>query len=87
MRARRSRGALIAIVLLALLAAVGADMSRAGEGAAAMAIQVAALKPKYAGRALTTDDLQLASGCQPSLVCSVPWVRPFCNALRHRGAG
>jgi hypothetical protein len=40
------------------LAAIGADMSRAGEGAAAVAIQVAGLKQKYAGRALTADDLQ-----------------------------
>jgi hypothetical protein len=40
------------------LAAIGADMSRAGEGAAVVAIQVAALKQKYAGRALTPDDLQ-----------------------------
>lgn len=42
------------------LAAIGADMSRAGEGAAAVAIQVAGLKQKYAGRPLTTDDLQAA---------------------------
>jgi hypothetical protein len=42
------------------LAAIGADMSRAGEGAAAVAIQVAGLKQKYAGRALTADDLQAA---------------------------
>ena len=35
------------------LAAIGADMSRAGEGAAAVAIQVAALKQKYAGRPLS----------------------------------
>ncbi|HEV2014087.1 MAG TPA: hypothetical protein VGR77_09430 [Candidatus Dormibacteraeota bacterium] len=40
------------------LAAIGADISRAGEGAAAVAIQVAALEQKYAGRALTPDDLQ-----------------------------
>src|ERR1700674_3595533 len=40
------------------LAAIGADMSRAGEAAAAVAIQVAALQQKYAGRALTPDDLQ-----------------------------
>jgi len=40
------------------LAAIGADMSRAGEGAAAVAIQVAGLKQKYAGRPLTADDLQ-----------------------------
>jgi hypothetical protein len=42
------------------LAAIGADMSRAGEGAAAVAIQVAGLKQKYAGRTLTVDDLQAA---------------------------
>ena len=40
------------------LAAIGANLSRAGEAAAAVAIQVAALKQKYAGRALTPDDLQ-----------------------------
>jgi hypothetical protein len=40
------------------LAAIGADMSRAGEGAATVALQVAGLKQKYAGRALTPDDLQ-----------------------------
>ena len=37
---------------------MGADMSRAGEAAAEVAIQVAGLKQKYAGRALTPDDLQ-----------------------------
>jgi hypothetical protein len=42
------------------LAAIGADMSRAGEAAAAVAIQVAGLKQKYAGRGLTADDLQAA---------------------------
>jgi len=42
------------------LAAIGADMSRAGQAAAEVAIQVAALKQKYAGRALTADDLQAA---------------------------
>jgi hypothetical protein len=42
------------------LATIGAEMSRAGEGAAEVAIQVAALKQKYAGRALTPDDLQAA---------------------------
>jgi len=42
------------------LAAIGADMSRAGEGAAAVAIQVAGLSQKYAGRPLTADDLQVA---------------------------
>jgi hypothetical protein len=40
------------------LASIGADMSRAGEAAASVAIQVAALKQKYAGGALTPDDLQ-----------------------------
>jgi len=40
------------------LAAIGADMSRAGEAAAAVAIQVTGLKQQYAGRALTPDDLQ-----------------------------
>ena len=39
------------------LAAIGADMSRAGEAATAVAIQVAGLKQDYAGRALTPDDL------------------------------
>ena len=42
------------------LAAIGADMSRAGEAAAEVAIQVAALKQKYAARALTPEDLQSA---------------------------
>jgi len=42
------------------LAAIGADMSRAGEGAATVAIQVAALKQKYAGRPLGADDLEAA---------------------------
>jgi chromosome segregation ATPase len=42
------------------LAAIGADMSRAGQGAAEVAIQVAGLKQKYAGRALTANDLQAA---------------------------
>jgi hypothetical protein len=42
------------------LAAIGADMSRAGEGAADVAIQVSNLKQKYAGRTLTADDLQAA---------------------------
>jgi hypothetical protein len=41
------------------LAAIGADMSRAGEAASAVAIQVAGLKQQYAGRALTPDDLQV----------------------------
>jgi hypothetical protein len=40
------------------LAAIGADMSRAGEGAATVAIQVSGLKQKYAGRTLAPDDLQ-----------------------------
>ena len=42
------------------LAAIGGDMSRAGQAATAVAIQVAALKQKYAGRPLTVDDLQAA---------------------------
>ena len=42
------------------LAAIGADLSRAGEGAATVGIQVAILKQKYAGRTLTADDLQAA---------------------------
>jgi len=42
------------------LAAIGADMSRAGEAAAAVAIHLAALKQKYAGQTLTVDDLQTA---------------------------
>ena len=40
------------------LAAIGADLSRAGEGAAVVAIQLAALKQQYSGRPLTPDDLQ-----------------------------
>src|SRR5260370_13245665 len=44
---------------IAHLAAIGADMSRAGEAAAAVAIQAANLKQRYAGRALTPDDLQV----------------------------
>jgi hypothetical protein len=43
---------------IAHLAAIGADMSRAGEAAGTVAIQVAGLKQKYAARALTPDDLQ-----------------------------
>jgi hypothetical protein len=43
---------------IAHLAAIGADMSRAGEAAAVVAIQAAGLKQQYAGRALTPDDLQ-----------------------------
>lgn len=43
---------------IAHLAAIGADMSRAGEAAAEVAIQAAGLKQQYAGRALTADDLQ-----------------------------
>ncbi len=45
---------------IAHLAAIGADMSRAGEAAAVVAIQVAGLKQQYAGRTLTPDDLQVA---------------------------
>ena len=41
------------------LAAIGADMSRAGEAAAAVAIQVAGLTQQYAGHALMPDDLQV----------------------------
>ena len=40
------------------LAAIGADLSRAGESAVVVAIQVGALKQQYAGRPLTADDLQ-----------------------------
>jgi hypothetical protein len=40
------------------LAAIGGDLSRAGEAADAIAMQVAHLKQKYAGRSLTPDDLQ-----------------------------
>jgi hypothetical protein len=40
------------------LAAIGADVSRAGEGAATVAIQLAGLRQKYAGGPLTADDLQ-----------------------------
>jgi hypothetical protein len=42
------------------LAAIGADMSRAGQGAAEVAIQVAGLKQKYAGRPLSANDLDSA---------------------------
>jgi hypothetical protein len=42
------------------LAAIGADMSQAGQAAAEVAIQVAALKLKYASRALTPADLEAA---------------------------
>jgi len=41
------------------LASIGADISRAGEAAAAVAIQVAGLRQQYAGRSLTPDDLQV----------------------------
>lgn len=40
------------------LGAIGADLSRAGEGATTVALQVAALRQRYAGRPLTPDDLQ-----------------------------
>ena len=40
------------------LGAIGADLSRAGEGAATVALQVAALRKQYVGRRLTPDDLQ-----------------------------
>jgi hypothetical protein len=40
------------------LAAIGADLSRAGEGAASVAVQVAVLRQQYTGRRLTPDDLQ-----------------------------
>jgi hypothetical protein len=39
------------------LAAIGGDLSRAGEAAATVAVQVAVLKQQYAGRALSPDDL------------------------------
>jgi len=42
------------------LAAIGADLTRAGEGAVVVAIHVADLKRTYAGRTLTADDLQAA---------------------------
>jgi hypothetical protein len=42
------------------LAAIGADLSRAGESAATVAIQLAALKQKYAARRLTPADLEAA---------------------------
>src|ERR1700737_3693015 len=44
---------------VAHLAAIGADMSRAGEGAAAGAIRGGGVKQQYAGRTLTPDDLQV----------------------------
>jgi hypothetical protein len=44
---------------IAHLAAIGADMSRAGQAAATVAIQVARLKQQYAGRTLTPEDLQV----------------------------
>lgn len=40
------------------LAAIGADMSRAGEGAATIAIQVAALRQKYGARPIRPQDLE-----------------------------
>jgi hypothetical protein len=40
------------------LAAIGADMSRAGQAAATVGIAAAGLKQQYAGRTLTPDDLQ-----------------------------
>ena len=40
------------------LAAIGADISRAGQAAATVGIAAAELKQQYAGRALTPDDLQ-----------------------------
>src|SRR5260370_12899534 len=40
------------------LAAIGADMSRAGQAAAAVGIAAASLKQQYAGRNLTPEDLQ-----------------------------
>ena len=40
------------------LASIGADLSRAGEAADTIALQVAVLKRQYAGRSLTPDDLQ-----------------------------
>lgn len=39
------------------LAAIGADMSRAGQAAVAVAIAAADLKQQYSGRTLTQDDL------------------------------
>jgi hypothetical protein len=42
------------------LAAIGADLSRAGESAAIVAVQLAALKQKYATRRLTPADLEAA---------------------------
>ncbi|MDQ6882832.1 MAG: hypothetical protein M3077_01150 [Candidatus Dormibacteraeota bacterium] len=39
------------------LAAIGADLSRAGESAATIGLQAAQLKQQYAGRTLTPDDL------------------------------
>ena len=40
------------------LAAIGADMSRAGQAAATVGIAAAELKQQYSGRTLTPDDLQ-----------------------------
>jgi hypothetical protein len=42
------------------LAAIGADLSRAGESAATVAVQLATLKQKYAARRLTPADLEAA---------------------------
>jgi hypothetical protein len=47
---------------VAHLAVIGADISRAGESAAAIAIQVAQLRQAYAGRSLTPDTLQTLLG-------------------------
>jgi len=44
---------------IAHLAFIGADMSRAGEAATVVAIQVAELRQQYAGRTLTPADLQI----------------------------
>jgi hypothetical protein len=48
------------IAASAQLAAIGADMSRAGEAVAAIAIQLAPLLRKYAGQSLTPVDLLAA---------------------------
>jgi hypothetical protein len=80
------------------LAAIGADMSRAGQGAAEVAIQVAGLKQKYAGRPLSANDLdsalQEAQGIARTYSASIqaigqtePWprrTRPF-GATRTSG--
>jgi hypothetical protein len=52
-------GSSVQVDAAARLGAIGADLSRAGEAATAVALQLAALRQQYSGRALTPDDLQI----------------------------